>query len=344
MEMRRFFYLLTFIYGIAIIYFFCFINYNNNKIEHLIELNHQKNSDITDLKQNQDQIQKSINKILIKNDISTSPPTGLDIQTPRLKTSSTKPYFKLYLHPAPDMVSDSFSSRGFWFDCDPILKYVTSKLTNIKKLVIVEVGTNIGTCAFMYIANGHKVYGFEPFPPSVELIKKSQVENFDLPGELILINAGASNKKGISNVFFENGNIGNTRIGENKENYNIKQYHYQKFSQIRSTTIDSVVSEHVHLLKMDCQGYEYFAAMGANDLIINYGIDVVVFELTPIFIESNNQNPADLLHFFEERNFSIYHEEKEVLKQNFESFVKHIKSTRLDTTIVCYNKAIKFDK
>jgi len=192
----------------------------------------------------------------------------------------------------------------------------------------------------MYIANGHKVYGFEPFPPSIELIRKSQLENSDLTGELILIEAGASNKKGITNVFFEHGNIGNSRIGDNKENYNIKQFHYQKHNKIRMTTIDNIVSEHVNLLKMDCQGYEYFAAMGASELIVKYGIDVVVFEFTPIFIEANNQNPVDLLHFFDKRNFSIYHNGKLLINSEFDVFTSQLKSKQLDTTIVCYNKEI----
>jgi FkbM family methyltransferase len=256
----------------------------------------------------------------------------------RIKLSNTNPQYSLYLHGPGDMISDRVWHAGIWDDCQNILNTAVSKLKHLKKLIIVEVGTNIGACAIPYIAQGHKVYGFEPFPPSVDLIRKSIKANSNLPGELILIESGASNKKGVANVFFEHNNLGNSRVGNNTENYNIKQFHYQKHQQVRLTTIDSVVSEHVNLLKMDCQGYEYFAAMGAIGLIKNYGIDVVIFEYTPIFIEANNQNPVDLLRFFSDRRFTLYHDNKILNPNDFVEFTRKLKNTKLDTMITCVNK------
>ena len=255
--------------------------------------------------------------------------------------------YKLYIHPPGDMVSDRVWQTGTWDDCLTILAVATNKLSNIQKLVIVEVGTNIAACSIPYISKGHKVYGFEPFQPSIELVRKSISENYNLPGELILIEAGASNMKGVSNVFFEQGNLGNSRVGNNKENYNIKyenkyNFYYQKHQQVRLTTIDSVVTEHIHLLKMDCQGFEYFASLGAINLITKYGVDIVVFELTPVFIEANNQKPSDLLHFFVDRNFDLFHSGQNIPKEKIDSFVERIKTTMLDTTIVCLNKNTTF--
>lgn len=259
----------------------------------------------------------------------------------RIKISSTNPRFKLYLHPSPDVVSDRFNHVGYWDDCGIIISKAKNKL-NLKKMVVVEIGSNIGTCAFQYIANGHKVIGFEPFQPSIELIKKSMKENYHLEGEFILIEAGAGQKKELTNIFYEYGNIGNSRVGDNKDNYTISKFYYRKHDTIRITTIDSVVNEHINLLKMDCQGCELNAILGSIKLIENYGIDIIIFELTPIFIEANNQKPVELLHFFEERSFIITHDDKILEKSNFESFIQYIKSTRLDTTIIVYNKSIFF--
>jgi len=260
----------------------------------------------------------------------------------RIKISSTIPTYKLYLHGKGDMISDRVFQTGVWDDCMNILNIVTNKFGNLKKLSIVEIGTNIGACAIPYISKGHKVYGFEPFPPSIELVRKSIKENPYLTGELILIEAAASNRKGEANIFFEHGNFGNSRVGNNTKNYSIKGFNYEKYEKIRLTTIDSVVHEHINLLKMDCQGFEYTASLGAINLIKKYGIDIVIFELTPIFIEANNQNPVDILLFFSDNNFNIYHNDKILEISQFKSFVNDLKNTRLDTTIVCYNKDTKF--
>lgn len=260
----------------------------------------------------------------------------------RSRMSSTQPTFKLYLHPSPDIVSDYFYHNGYWVDCKNILNVATSKLVNISKLVIVEIGTNIGTCTFQYAANGHRIIGFEPFPPSIELFRKNMRENILLEGNIVFIEAGASDKKGIGNAHYEHGNIGNTRIGNHDKDYKISSINYHKTNEtVIMTTVDSIVKEHVNLLKIDAQGHELYASMGAVNLLKDYGVDVVVFEFTPLFLEANKQKPEDLLHFFEERNFDLYNDNKLLKKADFESFSKNIRQTRLDTTIVCFNKKLK---
>jgi len=278
--------------------------------------------------------------------ISSKNPNPLPIPSvpsvDRIKVSNTIPQYSLYLHEKGDMISDRVFHTGYWDDCQNILNTAVSKLKHLKKLTIVEIGTNIGACAIPYIAHGHKVYGFEPFPPSVDLLRKSIKANSNLIGEIILIEAGASNKKGVSNIFFEHNNLGNSRVGNNTDNYKIKEFYYQKHQQIRLTTIDSVVTEHVNLLKMDCQGYELMASLGAIELIEKYGVDLVIFEYTPIFISANNQDPVDLLRFFSNRQFNIYNDNKILNPNDFDVFTRTLRNSKLDTTIVCVNKNIIF--
>ena len=326
MERQRLFF---YIFSLSIVIIFIVLIFNiNNGFEDIKNKNIKLVNDINEL----NRLISSKNHNPLPNPIPTIPSVD------RIKVSNTNPQYSLYLHPPGDMISDRVFHTGIWDDCHNILNTALSKLKHLKKLVIVEVGTNIGACAIPYIANGHKVFGFEPFPPSIELVRKSIKANSNIQGELILIEAGASNKKGVSNIFFEHNNLGNSRVGNNSENYNIKQFHYQKHQQIRLTTIDSVINEHVNLLKMDCQGHEIFAAMGAIQLIEKYGIDIVIFEFTPIFIEHNNQNPVDLLRFFSDRKYTLYNDNKILNPNDFDVFTRKLKNTKLDTTIVAYNE------
>jgi len=320
----------------------CFYIFSLSIVIIFIVLVFNINTGFEDIKNKNKNLVNDINElnrlISLKNPSQNPNPIPSTLSIDRIKVSNTIPQYSLYLHPPGDMISDRVWHAGIWDDCQNILNTALSKLKHLKKLTIVEVGTNIGACAIPYIAQGHKVYGFEPFPPSVELLRKSIKANSNLQGELVMIEAGASNKKGVANVFFEHNNLGNSRVGNNTENYHIKQFHYQKHQQIRLTTIDSIVTEHVNLLKMDCQGYELFAAMGAIELIKNYGIDVIVFEYTPIFLEANNQNPVELLQFFSDRKYTIYHDNKILNPNDFDVFTRKLKNTRLDTTIVVYNE------
>lgn len=329
MERQR---LCFYIFSLSIVIIFIVLIFNiDNGFEDIKNKNIKLVNDINEL-----------NKLLVgissKNPNPVPNPIPTTVSVDRIKVSKTNPQYSLYLHPKGDMISDRVWYAGKWDDCQNILNTAVSKLPNLKKLTIVEIGTNIGACAIPYISNGHKVFGFEPFPPSIELVRKSIKANSNLPGELILIEAGASNKKSESNIFFEHNNLGNSRVGNNTENYNIKQFYYQKHQKIRLTTIDSVVNEHVNLLKLDCQGYELFAAMGAIELIEKYGIDLIIFEFTPIFLEANDQNPSDLLQFFNFRKYTLYHDNKILNPNDFDVFTRKLKANKLDTTIVAYNE------
>lgn len=49
---------------------------------------------------------------------------------------------------------------------------------------------------------------------------------------------------------------------------------------IPAWTLDDMVHEHVNLLKMDCQGCEYNALMGAEKLFTEHGVDILFMEVS----------------------------------------------------------------
>ena len=282
-------------------------------------------------------------------------------QSYRLKNSSTLPQFTLYIHPPVDIVSDDFYRFGYFRDCLVVMQIIEKHFEG-KRIVIVDIGTNIGTCAFLFASRGHKVYGFEPLPSNYELFQKSLLLNYNILGEIILITAGAHNKKDISHIYSDPDNIGNSIVSEDlkklqsnpllgnfptKDNRRLPQLTSPNKKiidtnvMIRLTLIDSVVQEHVHLIKLDCQGHEIYAIMGAKRLFDIYGIDVVYFEYSPPWIRVRNQDPIDLLLFFHLNNFIIYdRNNKEIKREYFKHFTLTVERSHAGfTDLLCIKHA-----
>jgi len=232
----------------------------------------------------------------------------------RFRISSTKPEFKLYLHPPGDLLSDSFYKIGYWNDCkihlSNINKHFGSNSSN--NIVIIDVGANIGSCTLLFSSLGYKIYAFEPYRENYRLLSYSIINNIHLDGEIILITAGTSNLKNISEINIEIGNAGNNIVGSSISNNDLlriggsgRNTKYIK-NPIRLTTLDHIIKEHVHYMKMDCQGSELSTLLGAKELLDKYKIDVIAFEYTPSWIVTQKQNPIDLLILLDGYNYTIY--------------------------------------
>ena len=77
------------------------------------------------------------------------------------------------------MVSDQFFKTGSWPDClyhlDKIERHIHPNESD--KLVVVDVGANIGACSLLFASKGCKVYAFEPVVHNFILLNKSIHDN-----------------------------------------------------------------------------------------------------------------------------------------------------------------------
>lgn len=265
----------------------------------------------------------------------------------RIRESVTEPKFKLYLHPKGDMVSDSFYGSGYWNDCIQHDAYMSKLFTKNAKLTVVDVGANIGSCSMLFASKGHKVYSFEPTMHNFALFNKSIHENkHQLQGRVIATMAGVSVAGTIhmsqgEDIHSEVGNFGNS-IVVTKDNGNITQKDLARLgsvgarnyikSVIYMTTLDHVVKEHVHYMKLDCQGCELKALQGAVELIKLHKVDVIRLEFGVGFMKIQKVDPLDLLLLLQSYDYTIYKHDGKLLESSRESFIKFIK--KYDGTVL----------
>jgi FkbM family methyltransferase len=285
------------------------------------------------------------NIVFIKNEdpktitptIETMSPSLTTTTNDRIRTSSTQPNFVLYLHPKGDLVSDTFYNNGYWGDCIDHMRKITTYFIindeNKHKFVVVDIGANIGACSLFFASKGFRVYSFEPVKSNFRLFNMSINENaHKLLGSITAINAGANSSGTIhlstEEIYSEGGNYGNSIIGGDGSDLSKDQLRrlgtggkYTK-SIIHLTTIDHIVKEHVHYMKLDCQGCELKALQGARKLLSEYKIDVIRLEFSVALIKTQKQDPLDLLLLLHSYNYSIYKQDGTQIVSSVKSF-KH---------------------
>eukprot|EP01059_Diplonema_ambulator_P005591 TRINITY_DN1536_c0_g2_i1.p1 TRINITY_DN1536_c0_g2~~TRINITY_DN1536_c0_g2_i1.p1 ORF type:complete len:332 (+),score=103.63 TRINITY_DN1536_c0_g2_i1:51-1046(+) len=247
---------------------------------------------------------------------------------PMVYAARTENVFYLCTHGANDTVSSYFASHGFWFDC-PSLERVIAALKRILKLQtldIVEVGSNIGTCTWVMATSGAHVTAFEPVHKNFVLLNYSSWLNTRYYGPRVVpINKGCGSRQHTATVKSEKGNMGNSVAMMNHTEEQMKlllegrQAEWEEH-KIEITTLDSVVSKHVHFMKMDCQGHEIEALLGARRLLAVHGVDVIKAEFFSDFLRSSGHEPRELLDILEEHGYDVLCNGRMVLPEQFEAF------------------------
>ena len=233
--------------------------------------------------------------------------------------SRTSHPFRLCLHPPGDMVSDFFRNTGNWYDCGSLTTYVlrAKEITGGDRGKMVDIGGNIGTCT-MDVASGGTidVTTFEPAPRNYKRIQASlAINEFK---NVNLITAGAASKKHDAQVAQEEfgrggggANYGNSVVVKTDSigGPSTALFHGRAskwvMEKIYLEKIDDHVKHHVHFMKMDCQGHELEALLGAKSLLDTYGVDVIRTEFDPPFIESSGHKGEELLTFLHERGYHL---------------------------------------
>eukprot|EP01060_Flectonema_neradi_P037040 TRINITY_DN7346_c0_g1_i1.p1 TRINITY_DN7346_c0_g1~~TRINITY_DN7346_c0_g1_i1.p1 ORF type:complete len:444 (+),score=81.20 TRINITY_DN7346_c0_g1_i1:55-1332(+) len=234
------------------------------------------------------------------------------------KSRTTHP-FSLCLHPPGDMVSDFFRNTGNWYDCGSLATYVmrAKEITGGDRGKMVDIGGNIGTCTMDVASSGLiDVTTFEPAPRNYKRIQASlAINGFK---NVNLITAGAASSKHEAQVAQEEfgrggggANYGNSVVvkTDSIDGPSTALFHGRAskwvMEKIYLEKIDDHVKHHVHFMKMDCQGHELEALLGATSLLDNYGVDVIRSEFDPPFIESSGHTGEELLNFLHNRGYHL---------------------------------------
>jgi len=158
------------------------------------------------------------------------------------------------------------------------LEYIKSKLENVEKPKIFDIGANVGKYSTKILEVFEKnvdVYAFEPSLKTFQALARR------LDGQNVnLYNVGLSNQTGICTLFSNADYSGLASLTKRRlDHFNIAMSHSEKVS-IR--TVDEFCLEQgitrIHLLKVDVEGWEMGVFQGAQQMLSNRAIDFIQFE------------------------------------------------------------------
>eukprot|EP01083_Nonionella_stella_P295908 1005478_1 len=230
------------------------------------------------------------------------------------KKKKKKKTFRICLRGKHNHISDRIRKHGSWVDCDilpviydNLLKFLNN--SNQKKYFL-DIGGNIGTCSFIMAMHYHylSIFAFEPVASNRFYFKNTMMtNNFH---NIKLIECAGGSDIGHRTIYSFDTNMGDSRIAINgsKLGYKRRSHHSET---ICLTTIDTVMENEdgiIPLIKMDVQGFEYFALKGAQNLFTNSKFSPLVIktEFAPWLIRNTNATSTDMLNLMDKYGYDIY--------------------------------------
>ena len=282
--------------------------------------------------------------------------------------------FQMCLRGQYHYISDSLRLNGF-HDCDPlpsIYNIIYNKYKMNQKdftLFFFDIGSNIGVCSFIMKSNNFtnlNIIGFEPAKSNRFYWKNTYLKNFhkwnQINNEFILFQCGIgliNNKNSIiekTKITIVKGNEGMSKIKKN--NYTLKDYDRRETykEEICIVELDTFVKHYVKisninydkmlilLLKIDVEGYEYFALKSGIELIKNRKILVIKSEFAPVYLNEHGKMTAKkYLTFLDENNYDIFKKfdgsdnenpfKKKVGRDMFDKFIETVENANGATYI-----------
>ena len=172
------------------------------------------------------------------------------------------------------------------------------KNTYTKPITLVDVGANLGnyTEYFNSIVTTKKNYLFEPIKSCLDKIKKEK--------KYELCNVALGAKKG-NIVFYEAKGKESHSSAVNREWLYSKPEYNIDTKIIEMDTLDNLINEVVHVLKIDTEGYELEVLKGSKKLLESGKIHYIQFEYGGTFID-NNLKLNDVISFLSKFDYDLY--------------------------------------
>ncbi|WP_420151462.1 FkbM family methyltransferase [Spirosoma sp.] len=162
--------------------------------------------------------------------------------------------------------------------------------------VMVDIGANMGyytVRAAQKLKRG-KVIAFEPDPGNFAILQKNVAIN--QLSNVVLNNAALSNRTETMRLYKHPFNVGDYRLYNDGD--------FTEFVDVPTLQLDDAVSERIDLIKIDVQGFEYFALSGAYQLLTRFH-PVVFSEFWPRGLHNSGASPTTYLNMMEELGYTV---------------------------------------
>jgi FkbM family methyltransferase len=222
--------------------------------------------------------------------------------------------YNMCVRPYPDRVSSQIIEFRKWNDCG-----ILSKLWSLQTVVnddiakedpyFLDVGSNIGSCVFPFLANNVRSIAFEPVDANLFYFTSTVLANNGFHKNLRLYKAAASDSVGTQKIYTEDANAGNSVIGKKVP---VEHANYIT-SEIHTVILDDILwpdpttkPPHIKVMKMDAQGYEIHVLNGAKRLLAAGAIGIIQFEVASLWLETQGTTTEQLLHLIHDFGYDIY--------------------------------------
>ncbi len=166
--------------------------------------------------------------------------------------------------------------------------------------VALDVGANIGWYSLLLdklMPDNSLIYAFEPDPLNYELLSSNIKLNS--ASKVVPVNLALSDKNEIRKLYqYSNNNLGRHSLLDINEG---------EYVEVETVTLDGYIDlagidvGRVKFLKIDIEGYEYFALCGANN-VLNH-VATVVSEFVPRYMEKGGVEPERFLDLLIDKGF-----------------------------------------
>lgn len=186
-------------------------------------------------------------------------------------------------------------------DFEPYLRILFKHIVK-KGDTVLDVGANVGIHS-LYLSNlvgeNGRVYAFEPVSYNLKRLNTNKFLNG--AKNLHIVDAAITEKSGKVEIFQFKENdydLGNNSLVLNEHLSQVESHRLEKKS-VPGVTLDDFCDKHtleVDFIKMDIEGYEYFALKGASKLLKTLPTMVLEYNSTRIdFVGISNSHFKDLL-------------------------------------------------
>ena len=195
-----------------------------------------------------------------------------------------------------DDVGMNISEDGVFelHELDTFFSWMQSKGIDFSKATALDIGANIGNHGLYFSDHFKTVHCFEPSNRTFRVLKI----NSELSTRIVCHNFGLSSSERLANLRFDQTNVGGASASMIHLLFDGEQIALKRLDDIRFG------SEDIRLLKIDVEGHEYDALLGAKQTIKQHR-PIVLFEQLPQEIWKMTSNTIDLLRSYGYVRFAV---------------------------------------